>query len=81
MKGHTMTYSISAKEANEIATQIIAQTPYAPVDYLVEASLKGFFGPNIISVLECADDYSEELEDALNAQGAIEYHVKELLNK
>lgn len=76
-----MTYSITSIQAQSIAQKVVAQSPHAPVDYLVEASLKGYFGQEIMDILECCDDYSEELEDALNARGAVEYHVKELLTR
>lgn len=76
-----MTYSINVAEANSIAAKVVAQSPHAPVDYLIEAALKGHFGQGIMDVLECSDDYTEELEDALNARGAVEYHVKELLTR
>ena len=72
-----MDYSITTAKARAIATLVIKQTPHADVDYLINAALLGAFGGSIIDVLE-GTDYSEELEDALNAKGAIEYHIKEL---
>lgn len=74
-------YSITQEEARDIAKIVVEQSPYAPIDYLIQSALKGLYGKEIIEILECSDEYSEEYEDAVNVSYAIEYYVRELLEK
>ena len=70
-------YTLTSKQAAEAAALIINQSPYADIDYLVRAALRSVFGCQVIIDLD-SEEYSEGVEDAFNAYGAIEYHIKEL---
>ena len=71
-------FPVTATEAREAAALFVKQTPYADVDYLIDAAVRSFsWGEDVINALECADD-DYTWEEANNARGAIEYHIKEL---